>query len=379
MHKVLHIIENFNGQAIETWLYQMMRHLNEVGEKVDWTFYATLGQTGKMDDAVRKLGGKIIYSPVPLKNKVQFLKELRRAIVGGGYNILHSHHDIMSAVYLLASAGLPLKKRIVHIHNTSLSLPTPNPVKKALLHRPMRLLCLHMADNIVGVSAEALRSFLGGKKPENGRDMVIHCGIDMAPFHRKPSQRTEFLQSLGLPADSKILLFVGRMNDYKNPLFVIDILELLVQSDAAFCAVFAGSGPLEDEVRKKAEQKSLGSRVRVMGWYDDIPALMQSCDLLIWPGLEYPKEGLGLSVVEAQASGLPIVMSHSVPKEAIVVTELVDVLSLTDGPRVWADATIAALNRTRSVRRGCIERIEASSYSISQSASNIIALYQCRE
>jgi glycosyltransferase involved in cell wall biosynthesis len=375
--KVLHIIENFNGQAIERWLYQMMRCLKEAGEEVDWTFYAILGQAGKMDDSVRDIGGEIIYSPVPFKQKLHFMKALRGTLVTGGYDILHSHHDVLSAVYLLASTGLPLKRRILHVHNTALALPTPSLLKKALLHEPMRQACLHWADNVVGVSDAALDAFLKGKKHKPSRDLVIHCGIDMVPFHRKPPGRPEFLQSLGLPTASRVMLFVGRMTDYKNPCFVIDVLAHVSKLDPTVCAVFAGSGPLEEAVRKKAARNSLESRARVMGWQEDIPALMQSCDLLIWPGLEEPKEGLGLAVVEAQAAGLPVVMSQSVSEEAVVIPELVDVLPLADGPRVWADATVAALNRSRPDRCEARKRIEASSFSISRSASNIMALYQC--
>lgn len=375
MNKVLHIIENFNGQAIERWLYQMMQYFNEAGEKIDWTFYATLGQAGKMDDAVKELGGKIIYSPVPLRQSWQFLKALRKSIVEGRYDIIHSHHDILSAAYLLASAGLPLKKRIVHAHNTSLSLPTSSVLKNALLREPMRRACLRRADNIVGVSDAALNAFLGGGRRKSGRDMVIHCGIDMAPFHRKPPRRAEFLQSLSLPADARVLLFVGRMTKYKNPCFVIEVLAHLSKMNPTICAVFAGTGPLEDEVRKMAEQKSLENRVRVLGWQEDIPALMQSCDMLIWPGLEEPKEGLGLGVVEAQAAGLPVLMSRSVPEDAIVVPELVSILPLAAGASVWASKIISKLNRANIAKETSLAKVEASSFSIARSAANIEALY----
>jgi glycosyltransferase EpsF len=374
--RVLHVIENFNGQAVETYLYQMLKHLNEVGEKVDWTFYSTLGRTGKLDDAVRAMGGKILYSPVPLKNKMQFLKALRKTIAGGEYDILHCHHDIMSAGYLFAAAGLPLKKRIVHIYNTSMGLPTPNRLKKAVLHWPMRLLCLYTADHIVGISGEALRSFIGEKKPRMGRDMVVHCGIDTAPFHGNPPERTEFLQSLNLAPNSKILLFTGRMNDYKNPLFVIDILEILTRLDPAFCSVFVGLGPLMEEVRRKAKQKSLENRVRVMGWQEELRAFMQSCDLLICPSLEHPKEGLCLVVIEAQTAGLPVLMSLSASEATIVVPELVLRLSLKSGPEVWADAAIQILNRDRPSKNESLAKIESSFFSISHSASSIMALYE---
>lgn len=375
MIKVLHVIENFNGQATERWLHQMMHHLNQVGERIDWSFYAILGKTGSMDDAVRKLCGKIIYSSYPLRQRWQFLKALRRAIAAGGYDVLHCHHDVLSAVYLLASVGLPLKKRIVHVHNTSLSLPTSSPLKNYLLHEPMRQACLYCADNIVGVSDAALDTFLKGERRKSGRDMVIHCGIDLSPFNRIPQGRTKFLQSLGLPADSKVLLFVGRMIEYKNPCFVIDVLARASKLDPTICAVFAGSGPLEEVVREKAEQSSLESRVRILGWQEDIPALMQVCDILIWPGLEEPKEGLGLGIVEAQAAGLPVLMSLSVPEEAIVVPELVDVLPLAVGIDAWSDKILAVLERRPTNKEDALAKLEASSFSISRSSADIIALY----
>ena len=376
MTKVLHIIENFNGQATERWLFHTIRHFAELEEKIDWTFYAILGRPGAMDDTVRALGGKIIYSPVKLQEKVQFFRELRKVIDEGKYEILHSHHDIVSALYLLASAGLPLKKRIVHLHNTSLSLPTPNPLKNSLLHEPMRRACLHLADKIVGVSGVALDAFLRGEKHMPGRDMIIHCGIDTAPFHRKPSGRLEFLKSFGLPKYSKVLLFVGRMTEYKNPCFVIDVLAYVSKLDPTVCAVFAGSGPLEDEVQKMARLKSLESLVRVIGWHEDVPALMLSCDLLIWPGAEEPKEGLGLTIVEAQAAGLPVLMSLNVPKEAIVVPELVEVLPLALGFAAWGDKILDVLNRRSPKREEALAAVESSSFAISQSTANIRALYE---
>ncbi len=376
MRKVLHIIENFNGQTIELWLYHTLRHFTELEEKIDWTFYAILGRPGAMDDAVRALGGKIIYSPVKLKKNLQFFKALRKVIDDGKYEILHSHHDILSALYFVASAGLPLKKRIIHIHNTSLSLPTSSGLKKFLLYEPMRQTCLQWADNLVGVSDVALDAFLKGKARIPGRDMVMHCGIDMDPFHRKLLGRLAFLQSFRLPPDAKVLLFVGRMTHYKNPSFVIEVLSHISKLDATVCAMFAGSGPLEDEVRKLAKQKSLESRVRVLGWHGNVPALMRSCNMLIWPGLEEPREGLGLGVVEAQAAGLPVLMSRSVPEEAIVVRELVDVLPLVAGADVWAERTLHILSRGSPNREEALTAMEGSSFAISQSAANIRALYE---
>lgn len=376
MKKVLHVIENFNGQSTETWLYKVMHHFTELGEKFDWTFYCILGQPGFMDDSVRELGGKVVYAPAPLHQKLQFLKELRRFMSEGNYDILHSHHDIVSAVYFLASLGLPLEKRIVHIHNTSLSIPTPSLLKNILWREPMRQVCLHFADNVVGVSTAALQTFLDGRSLDSERDAVIHCGIDTIPFHTKLPSRLEILHSLGLPINSRILLFVGRMTEYKNPCFVIDILDIVSKVDPTICAVFAGSGPLESTVVTMARAKSLEDRVRVIGWQGDIPSLMRSCNMFICPGLEEPKEGLGLVVVEAQAAGIPVLMSLGVPEEAIVESKLVKSLSLKLGAKVWAKTILDVMNSELPDKNDSLALVENSSFAIAKSAGNLQKLYE---
>lgn len=372
----MHIVENFNDQSTERWLFEVMRFLVSQGEKVEWTFYATLGRPGTMDDAVRALGGNIIYSPFPLKNKIQFLRELRKTIEKGNFDILHSHHDIVSAAYLLASLGLPLRKRVVHIHNTSLGIPTQSTLKNFLLREPMRRVCLYLADNIVGVSGAALEAFLGKASKDITRDVVIHCGIDIKPFHLKPSNRSDFLKELGLSNDSKILLFVGRMIEYKNPCFIIEVLMHALKLDPTVCAVFAGSGPLQDEVLSMAKEKSLEGRVRVLGWHENIPSLMQLCDILIWPGIEQPKEGLGLAIIEAQAAGLPVLMSLSVPKEAIIVKGLVEILPLAAGPSLWADVALSIIKRILPSKEKALASVACSSFSIPVSAESIRKLYE---
>jgi glycosyltransferase EpsF len=166
------------------------------------------------------------------------------------------------------------------------------------------------------------------------------------------------------------------MIEYKNPCFVIEVLAHASKFDPNICAIFAGSGPLEDKVNEMARRNSLEHRVKVLGWHEDIPSLMHSCDMLIWPGLEEPKEGLGLGVVEAQAAGLPVLMSLSVPDEAIVEPNLVRVLPLQAGADVWADNILDVINRRPQNKKDALAMVESSSFSIAQSAENIQKLYE---
>ena len=204
---------------------------------------------------------------------------------------------------------------------------------------------------------------------------VIHCGIDLLPFRGNTNNTHNFRKSLDIPDDADIMLFVGRMTEYKNPCFVLDVLEQLLLNQNNVYAVFVGVGPLENDVSIMADKKSVTDRVRVLGWKNNVPQIMRSCNLLIWPGVEDPMEGLGLGVIEAQAAGLKVVMSLNVPIEAIIISEMVNVVPLSSGAKVWADTITDILRHSSLDSQEALQRIEESSFSISESALNIKLLH----
>jgi glycosyltransferase EpsF len=372
---VLHVVENLDNQAVESWLVRVLRGSLQTHPQVHWTFFCVLGKEGKLDETARSLGADVIHSQYEIGDKVRFVQSLRKVMKEGNYDILHCHHDVMSAAYLLASAGLPFQKRIVHVHNTAMGLPTPSRVKASLAREPMRQMCLRMADQIVGISKEALESLIGNREHDHARHRVVHYAVDTARFSGARVDKDGFRAEMGFSSDVKVLLFVGRIIDYKNPFLLLEMLEQMTEKGPAVVAVFAGTGKWEPELRAVVEQKGLENRVRLLGFRDDVHELMLASDLLVWPSLEQPKEGLGLGIVEAQAAGLPILMSRSVPEEAIVVPELVQVLPLSAGPKAWAEAALKTLREPHLPRSESLARVQASSFSLKQGVANLMALY----
>ena len=376
--RVLHVVESLDNQAVETWLLRVLRAASKDHPHVHWTFFCVLARNGRQDSAARELGAEVIHSRYEIGDKIRFVTGLRDVMKRGDYDVLHCHHDIMSAAYLLASIGLPFRKRIVHLHNTSTSLPTPSRVKAELAWEPMRQICLRMADQIVGISYNALKSLIGNGEVQPARDCVVHYAVDTKRFSQPSPGRQEFRRKLGFRPTAKVLLFVGRMVEYKNPGFVIEILERLGQIDSEAVAIFAGSGDQENLVMEMARQKNLDGRIRLLGFRDDVPELMLGADVLIWPSLEEPMEGLGLGIIEAQAAGLPIVMSRSVPEEAIVVPELIEVLPLAAAPDSWARSVHSMLIRALPNRQECLKLVESSSFSMSEGVASLMSLYDGR-
>lgn len=377
--RVLHIVENLNCQAVESWLIRILRAAAEDYAHINWTFFCALGKAGQLDETARSLGAEVILSECEIGNKIRFIRSLRRVMRAGSYDILHCHHDIMSAAYLVASTGLPFQKRIVHVHNTALGIPTPNRVKADIAREPMRQVCLRMADRIVGISRESLESLVGATEQDPARHQVVHYAVDTSRFRSALVDRVAFRRKLGFSATANVVLFVGRMVEYKNPCFVVSLLDHLVRIDPDAVAIFAGSGDQEDAVREMVNQKDLDGRVRLLGFRDDVPELMLGADVMVWPSLEEPMEGLGLGIIEAQAAGLPVVMSRSVPKEAIVVPDLIEVLPLAAGADSWAGAVHNILTRPLPTRQECLRLVESSSFSMAEGVASFMALYDGRE
>jgi glycosyltransferase involved in cell wall biosynthesis len=365
-----------HDQAVENWIFRIMRDSLARYPDFHWTFYCAYGQPGRLDESVRELGGEVIHSPVPIGNTRQFISALHNTIERGRFDVIHAHHDIVSAVYLLAAARTPIRRRIVHVHNTSMELPTPSKVKRAVIWEPMRRVCLTLSDRIAGISRDALDSMIVGAAPKPGRDVVVYYGIDTAKFRNPKRTPAETRASIDVAPDAKMILFGGRMTEYKNPRFVIDVLAEISDSVPGAVAVFAGVGPETDTVRQLAQDTGLSDRIRILGWRDDLAELMLAADLLLWPGQEVPKEGLGLGIVEAQAAGLPIIMSRSVPEDAVVIDELVSIVPLALGPAAWARETLKRLGTQHLPREESLERIEASHFSLAAGTDNVMALYQ---
>jgi glycosyltransferase involved in cell wall biosynthesis len=373
--RLLHIVENMHDQAVENWIFRIMRDSRSEHPEFHWTFYSTLGKPGRLDDQVRALGGEVILSPVPLSRKWKFMSSLRNTMLRGSYDVVHAHHDIVSAIYLAASLGTPVKRRIVHVHNTSMSLPTPSPWKQALVREPMRRTVLAAADTIAGISKDALASMILDAPPRAGRDIVVYYGIDTAKFRRPKRSPGETRAQIHVPQDARMILFAGRMTEYKNPAFVVAMLDAVAAAMPDVIAVFAGVGLETDTVARRAAEAGLSDRIRLLGWRDDIAELMLTADLLVWPGQENPKEGLGLGIVEAQAAGLPILMSRSVPEDAVVIPQLATVMPLSTGAEAWGREATRILERGIPPREDSLGAIEASHFSLSAGTSNVMALY----
>jgi glycosyltransferase involved in cell wall biosynthesis len=373
--RILHVVENLNRGAVENWLVRMLEHAHKRGIDVDWTFYCALGQPGAMDDGARSLRARVVYSPVPIGKKAEFVRALRTELRRGEYDVLHCHHDIVSAVYLLAAWGLPIHRKIVHVHNADEAMLTPSRLKQRLYREPMRQICLCRADRLVGISNHTLDTFLAGRARRPKRDSVHYYGVDTTPFENVAADRVRFRRGLGLPQDALILLFGGRLVPEKNPVFVVDVLANLRRIDPRAVAVFAGSGSLETEVQARARRLGVENSVHLLGWRNDLPEVMNCSDCFILPHPEHPVEGFGVAIVEAQLAGLPMLLSRGILDDPLLPTANFRRIALSDGPMLWAKAAMELLHGPVPSRVAALAALRASPMDMDQALAGLIRLH----
>ena len=288
--------------------------------------------------------------------------------------MVHCHHDLISAVYLMAAAGLPVHHRIVHVHNADESVLTPNPWKQHLYREPMRMVCLSIANRIVGISNHTLDTFLAGR-PRSRRDSVHYYGVDCTPFENVKADRSGFRRSLGLAENARILLFAGRMVPEKNPVFAVDVLAEMNRLDPATVGVFVGAGSLEDAVRQRCAELGLNNIVRFLGWRDDVPEIMCCSDWFILPHPEHPVEGFGIAIVEAQLAGLRMLLSRGILDDPLLPTASFRRLALSDGPKVWAKAAMELMQNPAPPRAAALAALRESPFDMDTALSNLLSLH----
>jgi glycosyltransferase involved in cell wall biosynthesis len=373
--RIIHIVENLDKGAVENWLVNIFIRSRKYRPDWDWTFYCILGNPGQRDAEVISSGGHIIYSPVSISRKRGFLMHLRSALKNGNFDIIHSHHDYLSGFYLLASIGIPYQKRILHIHNNDRQLPVASAFLHEMACRIFGFTAMALSNMVIGISVYTLRKFVKGKLPKVDEKCVLYYGVDLDWSKYFPSH-INIREDLNVNDHTRILLFAGRLNPEKNPFFCLEILEEMRKRMDDVVLIVVGEGGEKARMQSYASMAGISDRLFFLGWRRDIKSIMLQADIFLFPRIESIMEGLGIVVVEAQAAGLPMVISKGIVNDAIVINELANVIGLSEGAITWADKVRELLATPIRIKRSEANAImNRSSFSLDNGCLNLISIY----
>ena len=307
------------------------------------------------------------------RNPLRYAREFKALVrKHGPYDILHVHGSSFSGLLTLALARYcGIRWKIVHSHNDVRPfLKGLSPHRRAYVHA-MLAAYRRLADSGFAASELAAESMFGMNWRSDPRWELFYFGIDTRPF-RAPKDNS-IRRGLGIPDDVPVLGHVGRFHEQKNHAFLLDVAEAAAAANTELRCLLIGDGPLRHQFMREVRRKGLESRFVFVPDTLEIAAYMTSAmDGFIFPS-KY--EGLGLVVVEAQAAGLPCLISDRVPAEAIVDESLVEVLPLEAGAAKWSEIALGLIQRRPIDRSEAVGRIERSRFSLETSASTLWAHY----
>lgn len=382
--RVLQVIDSLGMGGAETWLLEMLRFWCRTGA-VEIDFLATGGKPGIFDEEARKLGARIHYAKYGRGHLAGFAKQFRGILRDRKYDAIHDHQDYISGWHFLIGASELPPIRITHVHNPSYQILNNYGVStsRRLTARIGKGLVARYSTHITGTSRQVITEY-GFDEPSfrNIPKAALHCGFQSARFVgqrnvAKASLCTEF----GWPADSKIILFVGRIDrsadpsdsqNHKNSAFGVSVaLEAAGREPRVRTLLVGALSPAVPILQQRIAKAGLGERIRFAGIRKDVEQLMLGSDVLLFPSRG---EGLGMVAVEAQAAGLPVLASDRVPRECVVVPQLVRFQRIEAGEAVWASELLDIMERQQNTENAN-ERVAASAFSIENSAQALSRLY----
>lgn len=203
----------------------------------------------------------------------------------------------------------------------------------------------------VAPSDLAAEHTFGRRAVERGEVVFLRNALDLDRYAFSAESRAAVRSELGIGADVPVVVHVGRLAPQKNHAFLLEAFAELLRLEPRARLLLVGEGELGGEVRSRVAGLGLGDSVRLLGVRPDVPRILSAADVLALPSLY---EGMPNVVVEAQAAGLPCVVSSSVTCQADV-TGHVSFISLGD-PSVWAHNLLGAVAEGRYNSRGALER-----------------------
>lgn len=384
--KVLHVLDNLGMGGAEIWLMEVLRfwHRNRSNAS-QFDFVVTGGVPSYYDEEAKKYDANIYYLRYDRSHLVSFARGFREILRSGRYAAIHDHSDYAAGWHFLMGEGALPAVRIVHVHNPAFHIRYNYGVTmtRRLTAQIGRALVARYATHITGTSRQVIGEYgFDSSRFRHIPKMALHCGFDTTLFGDIATTGQPVRSEFNWPRDARIILFAGRIDpspdfgyprNHKNSGFAVSIGIEAARSDPNIHMILAGAlSPAVPVLQERIAKAGFAERIQFAGVRNDLKRLMCESDILLFPSRG---EGLGMVAVEAQAAGLPVLASTVVPRECVVVPELVRFEPLQRTAAEWAAALLEHASRPCNIA-SANQRVAASPFAIENSAGALIELYK---
>lgn len=363
MIRVLHVVGAMNIGGTETMLMEIYKNIDT--KKVQFDFISYSSKEAYYDKEIESLGGKVIRlkSTYSIKEHIKAIKE------NGPYDVVHSHTLFHCGIASLSAKLCGVKTIISHAHTTS---DLNKGIIRNIYKYVMKKMINSCSTQLMACSEVAGEYLFGEKMIKSSKYRYFANIIDYEKFINVEDDKVEQFKLENNLKDKIVIGHIGRFTEAKNHKFLLKIMKDVIETNKDIRLLLVGDGKLKNEIIKLSKELNIEDKVIFTGFRKDINTMLYSMDLFVFPSIF---EGLGLVILEAQASGLNCIVSQAIQKEADLEIGLVHKLNLDDDKKLWINKILSLSNKNKVDKNVIIKSFNEKKYTIQDSIKTLYDVY----
>lgn len=360
--KILHIVGAMNTGGTETMLMNIYRNLDR--ENIQFDFLSFDNNKSYYDDEIEDLGGKIIRISNP-----KSIKEIKKIIEENGpYKAVHAHTQFNCGFSMIAAKQCGVDIRVSHAHT---NVQNKGSIIKHIYTKLMRYIINNYSTKVLACSNDSGKCLFGEKAIRGDKYSLFRNLIDYNNVINPNHEEVEQFKKDNDLNNNLVIGHIGTFKESKNQKFLIEILKNL--RDRNIKLLLVGDGSMKDELQELVSKYNLNDKVVFAGIRKDINNMLSCMDVFVFPSIF---EGLGMVLLEAQASGIPCVVSDVIQPEADLGLGLINKLSLNDDIQCWINKILEVQSKKILDKDKIMKSFDEKGYSLDKCISRLKQIYE---
>lgn len=310
MIKILHIMDNIAVcSGVSSVVMNIYRNIDR--RLIQFDFLVSNCVDVSYEDEIKEYGGNIYYTGNPLSYKsfISTCINNKFFFINNGlkYEAVHLHSPTIADMTIRYAKKYNVKNIIIHSHSTMFS---NNPIK-AIINMYLRRNITKYANRYFACSTEAAEFLYGKKFCRTHIVEIIKNGVDTSKYAFDAESKKNILNEWNWNGNI-VVLHVSNFSPIKNLPFIVQIIESVVKKRKDIRFLFIGDGKTKNSIEISIHNKNLQGYCKFLGSTNKVNYFLSAADILVLPSI---KEGLPVSVVEAQANGIQCLVSSNITRE----------------------------------------------------------------
>lgn len=339
--RILHIGLSEHLGGIETYLYKIARNIDL--KKYEFSFLINQGEHPCYQEELQALGCRFYEIPARRDGLFGFCEAFQKLMETGNFDMVHDHLNSLSCtepIHIALKSGVCV---IAHSRNSQ----TICKIRSKMLHKLHYLTLPRKSITLIAVSDLAGKWMFG----KHAQVIILNNGVDVDRFQFSEADRKRLRSQYGI-GEERVIVHTGAFRAQKNHLFLLDIFSELHLLEPETKLIFVGDGVLAPQIKEKADLLGLQNYVIFAGERADVNEWLSAADVFLFPSLH---EGFPNALLEAEAAGLPCIVSDTVTKQ-VRIEGLCEYVSLKKSAREWAEIVHGCKKNERRNEAGSLIR-----------------------